>query len=129
MRATGEAARIERIRLRKTGATLTNAAFRVHLFRTLPTVNVNDNGVFNTSGTLALADIAGYIGSVDITMDMAATAGARGVGVPTVGTGITCEAAGTTDHETSIWAVVEARGAYTPVSAEAFTMTLEASRS
>lgn len=128
-RATGEAVRIERVRLRKTGTSLTNASFRVHLFRTLPTVSVSDNGVFNASNVLALADIAGYVGSVDVTMDKAATIGARGVGVPTTGSGITCEAAGATGHTTSLWAVIEALAAYTPASAETFTVTLEAARS
>lgn len=128
-RATSEAVRIERIRMRKTGTSLANASFRVHIFRTLPTVGVNDNGVFNAAGSLALADIAGYVGSVDVTMDKAGTIGARGVGVPATGAGITCEAAGTSGHETSLWAVVEALAAYTPVSGETFTVTIEAARS
>jgi hypothetical protein len=128
-RGTLQAVRIERVRLRKTGPALTNAQFRVHLFRLLPTVNVNDNGVFNASSVLALADITGYVGSVDVTMDKAAVIGARGVGAPTTGSGITCEAAGTSGHETSLWAVIEALAAYTPASAETFTLTLEAARS
>jgi hypothetical protein len=128
-RSTGESVRIERIRMRKTGATLTNASFRVHLFRLEPTVNVNDNGVFNSSSTLALADIHGYVGTVDITMNYAAVIGARGVGAPSAGSGITCEAAGTSGHETSLWAVVEATAAYVPASGEIFTVTIEAARS
>ncbi len=128
-REAGEAVRIERLRLRKTGPVLTNAQFRVHLFRTLPTVNVNDNGVFNNANVLAIADIAGYVGAFDVTMDLAAAIGARGVGVPLVGGGITCEAAGVDDHETSLWAVIEARAAYAPASGETFTLTIEAARS
>jgi hypothetical protein len=128
-RAIGEAVRIERVRLRKTGPSLTNASFRVHLFRLQPTVNVNDNGIFNASNVLALADINGYVGSVDITMDKAAVIGARGVGVPTAGTGITAEAAGQASHTLSLWAVIEALAAYTPVSGETFTLTLEGLRS
>ena len=128
-RATGEAVRIERARIRKSGATLTNASFRLHLFRTLPTVSVGDNGVFNASNVLALSDVAGYVGSIDIAMDKAAAVGARGVGVPSVGSGITCEAAGAAGHETSLWAVVEALAAYVPASGETFTVTLEAARS
>jgi len=129
-RATGEAVRVERIRLRKTGTSLTNAQFRVHLFRTLPTVSANDNAAFSTGGSvLAVADIAGYVGTIDITMDKSGTVGARGVGVPTAGTGITCEAAGTSGHETSLWCVIEALAAYTPISGEVFTVTLEAAKS
>lgn len=128
-RATGEAVRVERIRLRKTGSTLANASFRVHLFRTPPVVNVGDNGVFNAAGLLALADIAGYVGTVDISMNFAAVAGARGVGVPTSGGGMTVEAAGTAGAERSLWAVIEATAAYVPASGEAFTVTIEAARS
>lgn len=128
-RASGEAIRIERVRLRKSGPSLTNAAFRVHLFRQAPTVSVGDNAVFNGSGVLALADIDGHVGYVDIVMDLAATLGARGVGVPSAGSGMTCEAAGAAGHETSLWALIEARAAYAPVSGETFTCTVEGARS
>lgn len=128
-RAAGEAFRIERVRLRKSGPSMTNAAFRVHLFRIAPVVSVGDNAAFNTSGALGLANIDGHIGYVDVTMDLAATIGARGVGVPTTGSGITAEAAGASGHETSLWALIEARGAYTPVSGETFYVTIEGARS
>ena len=127
-RAAGEAIRIERVRLRKTGVGLTNAGFRVHLFRKAPVVSVGDNGVFNVSGVLALADIEGHVGAVDLVMDTAAAIGARGAGLPSSGAGITCESAGTAGHETSLWALIEARGAYAPVSGEAFHVTIEGAR-
>lgn len=128
-RAAGEAVRIERVRLRKSGTGLSNAAFRVHLFRKAPVVSVGDNGVFNASGILALADIDGHVGSVDVVMDLAAAIGARGVGLPSSGSGMTCESAGGVGHETSLWALIEARGAYAPVSGETFYVTLEGARS
>jgi len=129
VRGAGEAVRIERVRLRKSGATLTNAAFRVHLFRKAPTAAVGDNGGFNVSGVLALSDIEGHVGTADVTMDLAAAAGARGVGLPSMGTGITCESAGGAGHETSLWALIEARATYAPASGETFTITLEGARS
>jgi hypothetical protein len=127
-RAASDAIRLERVRIRKTSALLTNAQFRVHLFRLLPTVSVNDNGIFNAAGVLALADIAGYIGRFDITMDSAGVIGARGSGVPAVGSGISCEAAATGGSDASLWAVIEALAAYVPSSAETFTITLEGAR-
>ena len=127
-RDAGEGVRIERVRLRKTATLLTNAQFRVHLFRTAPTVSANDNAQFNNSGALTLADIAGYLGYADVTMDLSATIGARGVAAPAAGA-IICEPAGAEGHETSLWAVIEARAAYVPASAETFTVTLEAVRS
>lgn len=129
MRGTGEAIRIERVRLRKSGPALTNAAFRVHLFRKAPTVSVGDNAAFNAAGVLALADIDGHVGHADVTMDLAAAAGARGVGLPSTGAGITCETSGAVGHETSLWAVIEARAAYAPVSGETFVLTIEGARS
>lgn len=128
-RAAGEAIRVERVRLRKSGPGLTNAAFRVHLFRKTPVVSVGDNGVFNASNVLALSDIEGHVGAVDVSMDVAAAIGARGVGVPATGTGMTCEAAGAVGHETSLWALIEARGGYVPLSGEVFHLTLEGARS
>lgn len=129
MRAAGEAIRIERVRLRKSGTGLGNASFRVHLFRKAPTATAGDNGVFNASGVLALSEIEGHVGYVDVVMDLAAAVGARGVGVPTTGSGITCEAAGAVGHETSLWALVEARAAYVPASGETFFVTVEGARS
>lgn len=134
-RAAGEAIRLERLRMRKSNPTLTNASFRIHLFRTQPLPTVGDNGIFNASGanTLALTDIAGRIGEIDITMDRAGTAGAQGIGVPSVGSAITCEtpSPGVAGHETSLWALVEARAAYGGAAAngETFVLTLEGARS
>ncbi|CAN5255121.1 hypothetical protein BH10PSE2_BH10PSE2_02020 [soil metagenome] len=129
-RSAGEAVRIERVRLRKSSVGLTSASFRVHLFRLLPTVSAGDNAAFdNGSGLLSLADINGYVGTVDVVMGYAAAIGARGVGVLATGSGITCESAGVVGHETSLWALIEARGAYGPASAETTTLTIEAARS
>lgn len=124
-RAPGEAIRIERVRLRKSGTGLTNAVFRLHLFSQSPVVSVGDNGAFNASGLLSLADIEGHLGTADVVMDMAAAVGARGMGLPSSGSGMTCESAGTAGHETSLWALIEARGAYAPTSGETFHVTIE----
>lgn len=132
-RASGEAFRIERARVRKTSNVLTNAAFRLHLFRKPPVPNggaVADNGVFDPgSGVLALADIDGYIGTIDVAMNYAATSGARGVGAPSVGSGITCETGAVVGKETSIWVIIEPRAAYVPASGETFYVTVEGARS
>lgn len=128
-RAAGEAIRVERIRLRKSGANLTNAAFRVHLFTKPPSVTVGDNGVFGAAGVLSVADIEGHVGAMDVIMDTAGAIGARGLGVPMAGAGITCEPAGGAGVETSLWVLIEARAAYAPGSGETFFVTLEGARS
>lgn len=126
VRAGGEAVRIERARLRKSGTSLVNASFRVLIMRGLPTLSVGDNGVLDNANVLAISDISDYVGAFDITMDKAAANGARGVGVPTVGAGITVvPAAG----GTTLYALIQATAAYTPVSGETFTLTLEGARS
>ncbi len=129
VRAAGEAIRIERVRLRKSGAVLAQASFRVHLFRTAPVVSVGDNGAFNIAGVLALSDIEGHVGSADVTLDLAAATGAKGVGLPATGTGVTCDSSGGAGHETSLWVLIEARAAYAPVAGETFHVTLEGARS
>lgn len=119
----GDALTIGRLRMRKSGPSFALAQFRAHFFRVLPVVSVNDGGVFDTSGALAVADITGYIGSIDVTMTVGGTVGAAGAGAPTTGTQIITDLSGTT-----LWVVVEALAAYVPLSAEIFTLTIEASK-
>lgn len=108
---------IRRLKLRKSGTSVSSASFRVHLFRAAPaTVTNGDNGVFSVSGA------ADYLGAFDVTIDRAFTDGAAGFGVPVVGSDASIKlAAGT-----SIYALIEARAAYTPASAEVFTVEAEA---
>ena len=105
---------IRRLKLRKSGTGVSNASFRVHLYSTSPTAANGDNAAWSTSG------VAGYLGALDVTIDRAFTDGAAGFGVPVAGSEITVDAAG------AIFALVEARAAYTPVSAEVFTLELDA---
>lgn len=116
-RRQGGTGYIRRVRLLKTGTSITNASFRVHIFRTAPSVITNgDNGAFSTNGA------AGYMGAFDITMDQSFTDGARGNGGPRVGTEITFDLPGT---QTDVYILLEARGAYTPIGGETFTVEVE----
>lgn len=116
----GGSARIERIRLTKTSTTTSGAAFRVHFFKVAPvTVTNGDNGAFSVSGT------ANYVGAFDVTVDRAFTDGAYGTGLPMAGNSVNFECA---DGSTSVFALIEARGAYTPASAEVFTVAAETYR-
>jgi hypothetical protein len=115
VRASGGVGRIERVRLRKTGTSLTNAAFRIHFFNAAPTGIVNgDNGAWLTA-------MAGYVGAADVTCDRAFSDGAEGAGVPLTFCPITYQLNG----GTTLYALIEARGAYTPVSGETFTVLVE----
>ena len=110
--------RIERIRVRKSGTSVTNASFRVHFYNAAPgTPSNGDNGAFLTS-------IANWAGSADITIDRAGTDGAIGAGLSLTGTPMTLKVG----SSRILYALLEARGAYTPDSAETFTIKIEAYR-
>lgn len=114
VRAEGGVSRIERVRLRKSGTSLTNASFRVHLYSASPTVTNGDNGAF-------LTPISDYIGAFDVIMDRAFSNGAGGAGVPINGPAATF----TVPSGTSLFALIEARANYTPANAEVFTCIAE----
>lgn len=117
LRYPGGEAIISAVRLTKSGADLTNAQFRVHFFKGVPTVSAGDNGAFAVTNGLA----RGYIGSVDITMNQALGDGAFG----RAAADLLLDA---DKPSQKIYALIEVRGAYTPVSAEVFTLSLETER-
>lgn len=108
---------IRRVGLRKSTVGTTNASFRVHLMRDDPaTVTNGDNGAFSISGA------ANYLGYADVTIAQAFTDGAVGFAAPAVGSEFMIRLG---PAEQDIWAMVEARGAYTPGSAEIFTVGVD----
>lgn len=108
--------RVARARLSKSGVSVTNAAFRLHLFaRGALTFANGDNGVLSVNGA------ANYLGAMDVTIAQAFTDGATGVLTPISGHGPAIEIPSGT-----VFGVLEARGAYTPASGEIFTVSLEA---
>lgn len=111
-RVTGLGGMVRRVRLRKSGTSITNASFRIHFYRASPTPSNGDNGAWLTGS------VADYVGAVDITCDRVFTDGASGNGVPNVGSELNF----TSD---TYYALIEARAAYTPGNAEVFTVELE----
>jgi hypothetical protein len=103
------ARQIRRVRIHTSSTNVTNAAFRVHFYGATVTAANGDNAAWSTSGA------ANYFGSVDVTVDKAFTDGAAGSAT----TEINCAVSGT------LFALVEARGAYTPTSAGVFNVTVE----
>lgn len=114
-RAAGGTGSIRRARLKKSGASVTNASFRLHLYRTLPTVTNGDNGVW-------LSIHANYLGAIDIVADRAFSDAAGGEGVPTVGGEITFDLP---DGQSVVYGLLAANLAYTPLASEVFTVSLE----
>jgi hypothetical protein len=108
-KGSGRSAQIRRVRVSKTGTSVTNASVRLHLYTTSSITAANgDNGAWSTDKA------ANYVGSVDVTIDKAMTDGAAG--------NATCEF---NINSLSLYGLLEARGPYTPASAEVFTVTLE----
>lgn len=112
-------------RFKKSTTSLTTASFRLHLFHTLPVPSVGDNAAFNSTGALGLANMAGYIGYIDATFDLSATADASARGVPTSPGSAAIVAVSLTG---GLWGLLEARSAYTPGNAEVITISVEGFR-
>ena len=121
-RSLGGSARCIRARLTKTTATTTNGIFRAHLLMAIPaTISGGDGATLQISGALS------YLGSFtfDFTGGTARTFftdGAKVISAPDVGSEQIMETLPTTND---IYALLEARGVYTPGSGEVFTLALE----
>lgn len=124
VRSAGDCVRIERVRIEKSGTSLTNASFRLHLFEASPTPTVGDNGVFNNAGVLATNNVLNHAGTFPVTMSWSGSDGAMGIGVPTTGAGATVSPT----SGTTIYGLLEVTGAYTPSSGEVFYVVLEGYR-
>lgn len=115
-RLDGGSGMIRRVRIRKSGTSVTTASFRLHLYNSsAPTCSNGDNGTWLTNGS------ANYIGALDVTVDREFTDGAGGNGVPVVGSEINFALT----SGKVIYGLLEARSAYTPANAEQFTVELE----
>lgn len=109
---------VRRARLKKSATSTTNATFRLHLYSSSPTIANGDNGAYSTTHS-------GYLGAFDL--DITGSTGrtfsdSSGViGAPSVGSEINVKLA----SGQTIYGLLEARAAYTPASAETFTVELE----
>jgi hypothetical protein len=118
----GHSGIVRRARLKKSGLTVTNASFRLHLYAADPSlasgIANGDNGAWSTNHS-------SYLGSFDL--DLSGSNGrvfrdsAQVIGVPAVGSEIGFKLA----SGLVLYGLLEARAAYTPASAEVFTVELE----
>lgn len=114
-RVAAGTATIRRARIKKSGTGVTGAAFRLHIFKADPsTLTVGDNAAI----TFPLAN---WMGAMDCTITQVGTDGAKGIAVPIEGAEINFKLA----SGQTIYGLLEARGAYTPASAEVFIVDLE----
>jgi hypothetical protein len=114
--------RIKRAKIKKSTNVTTNASFRLHLYTSSPTVTNGDNGAW-------LSTESGYLGFIDVTVDKAFSDGSANHFAPVYSTAIDVlvRLTGTKGiaSEVKIYGLLEARAAYTPGSAEVFTVSLE----
>lgn len=114
VRVAGNTSRIDRIRIKKSGTSITSATFRVHFYAATPAVTNGDNGTWLTT-------VTDYIGAFDVVVDRAFSNGAEGAGLPIVGGGIQF----ILNAGTTLYGLIEARAGYVPVSGETFTLIAE----
>ena len=118
---TGGSGKITRVRVFTSSTSVTLAQFRVHFYKFSPVPANGDNGVW-------LTPHSGYMGSFDVTVDKVFSDGAKGVGFATTGVGTDVRFdAGTGNN--IIYALIEARAAYVPTSAEVFIVDVECEQS
>ena len=113
----GRGLRLAKVNLKRSATSVTNASFRLHLYKDSPTVTNGDNSAW-------LSIEAGYQGSVDIVgTSPAFSDAAKATGTYVVNSNYAPFFL-FTDADQFIYGLLEARGAYTPASAEIFTAYL-----
>jgi hypothetical protein len=109
---------IQRVRLKKSSVSTTNASFRVHFYDADPSAS---SGIVNGDGAAWSTSAAHWLGAMDVVIATAFSDGSAGIGVANQGTEITS----IFTNGRTIYALVEARAAYTPASGETFTAVVE----
>ena len=109
---------VRRAKLKKSTTSTTNSAFRLHLFGTDPSAA---SGIVNgDNGAFSVKD-ASYLGFFDFPAMIALNDSAMGIAGPAAGV----EIAHAFSSGTTLYGILEVRGAYTPGNAEVFTVELE----
>jgi hypothetical protein len=112
---------IRAAKLKKSTTSVTNAAFRLHLYGTDPAASTGiangDNGAFSVND-------AAYLGW----FDFGAMVGHRNFAVARSAPAAGAEISHALSSGQTIYGLLEVRGAYTPGSAEVFTVELEVYR-
>lgn len=109
----GRGLRIVGVKCKKSGTTATNSDFKINLFTSSPTVANGDNGAFSSTES-------GYIGQLDIGTLRAFTDDCSLNNSLSDSLDITWKL----NTGNTIYGLMEADAAYTPESAEVFTVTL-----
>ena len=108
------------VRLKVDKASVTNAQFRIHLYKAIPTfTSAGDNGVF---ATVVATGYASWLGSFDVTALAVMADGVVGHAVPTEGTILPYHLTGLDPGSPVVlYGLIEALAAYSPNSASVIT--------
>lgn len=109
--------KIWRIALIKSAASVTNTDFRIHLHLSSPTVANGDNGALSASNS-------GYIGFINTAAPATAFSDTFNASGVYVNNSVAAPLMFVADGTDRIYGLLEARGAYTPASAETFSIQL-----
>jgi hypothetical protein len=118
-RTPGGSLSIRRAKLKKSGTSTTNASFRLHIYTSDPSAS---SGITNGDNGAWATKESSYLGAFDVTVDRVFSDAAVGFGVPIVGGELTRKLSANSQY---VFALLEARAAYTPSSAEVFTVELD----
>lgn len=120
VRNTGYRSVIRRAGIQPSQALLANGTFRLHLFTSLPTVTNGDNGALDVPTNLAT-----YLGWFEMVLAIIGTGQGAFGWSSAVATAASDKPAFLSVNSTSLFALLEARAAYVPASAQTFTPYLE----
>lgn len=109
---------VRRAKIKTSSTSVTSAAFRLHLYGADPTTST---GIVNGDNAAFSTKVGSYLGAIDITVSQAFSDAAVGIGAPNVGSEVNVVLA----SGSTLYGLLEARGAYTPTNAETFTVDLE----
>lgn len=113
----GNGFRLNRVKIKFNSTTPTNAKFRLHLYGSSPTVTNGDNGAW-------LSTESDYLGAVDIDASLLTFSDSTaGYGLY-INTALTEAPMLTTNANAIFYGLLTATAAYTPTSAEIFTVSL-----
>jgi hypothetical protein len=113
----GRGLELHRVELIRSSTTVTDAQFRLHLYKDSPTAANGDNSAWSTT-------VSGYQGFVDIDGQTPAfTDDSRAYGVP-VSNSVFAPMLILTDFDRLVYGLLEARDTYTPTAQEVFTVRL-----
>lgn len=106
-----------RVGIAKSSASVTNAAYRVHIYNDSPTVANGDNGAISSTRS-------SYVGFVDVAAPATAFSDAYYANGIYVNNSLAAPLFMYTDLDGYLYGLLEARGAYTPTAQETYAITL-----